>query len=190
MFLTKGTNPILFGGSWLAILTSNHKQSRYVGLTVTALWAIIVAADLFFNFGSITFSLGVHPKLAETIALICSPLILGILAFYWERQRSTLERRLGLLLDVSDFSNPRFGAEWSLSTLMEKVRAFYQADGCLFIDFPEGDSSYRIHRKTTGGRDSAETIGQECARQLLVVPETHAFVLSRTLPAARGTQNL
>ena len=177
--LTRHRNPILFGGSWLAILTSSHKHSLHVAVTVTALWGSIVAADLFFNGGS--FSLGMGPKSAETGALICSPFILGILAFYLENQKRTLQGRVGLLLEARDFSNPRLGAEWSLSALMEKVRAFYGADGFLFIDFPEGDSHYRIHRKTLGGKSSAahtETISQQCARRFLVVPETHAFVLS------------
>jgi signal transduction histidine kinase len=181
VFVTKGTSPILFGGFWLAVLTANYERSRYLRLVVGAVAALILAIDLFFNFGSITFPVGVHPKLTETIALICSPMILGILVFYWGRQRSILERRVGLLLDVSAFSNPRFGAEWCLSTLMEKVRAFYQADGCLFIDFLEGDSGCRIHRRGTGGGASAfhtENISRECTGSLLMVPDTFAFVLS------------
>ena len=181
VLLTQGANPLLFSGFWLAILTAYHARDRYAGLVVTVAGALILAADLFFNFGSTSFSLGVQPQLAETVALVASPLILGTLAFYWKRQKLTLERRVGLLLDVSDFSNPRFGVEWSLSTLMEKVRAFYHADGCILIECLEGDSSYRLHRKQAGASASSlqsETIGRECAAQLLVAPETHAFVVS------------
>ena len=151
VMLTRGANPVLFGGFWLSILSAYLAHDRYVGLVVTVVVAMILAIDLLFNFGSLSFSMGVQPELAEAIALICSLLILGILAFYLKGQKATLESRVALLLDLSDFSNPRFGAEWSLNTLMEKVRAFYQADGCLLIDFLEGDSSYRIHRQTSQG---------------------------------------
>jgi len=180
VMLTRGADPVLFGGFWLAILTAHQAHDRYVGLVVTVAVALILAIDLFFNFGSLSFSVGVHPELAEAVALICSLLLLGILAFYLKGQKSNFERRVALLLELSDFSNPRFGAEWSLNTLMEKVRAFYQADGCLLVDFLE-DSTYRIHRQTTGALAATvhtETIGPECAGRLLVVPETHAFVLS------------
>lgn len=179
--LTEGTSPILFGGIWLAILSSYHKHGRYVGLMTTGLGTTIAAIDLFFRFGSKSFSVGIHPLQAEVVTLICASLGLGIIAYYLERQKRTLEDRVGLLLGVSDFSNPRFGAEWSLNTLMEKVRAFYEADACLFIDLIEGESSHRIYRKTSSGTASVvqtESIGDECAQQLLVVPKTHAFVLS------------
>jgi signal transduction histidine kinase len=173
--------PHPFGESCVFILPSSHKRSLYVALVVAVLWGGIVATDLFLNGGSLYFALGMRIRSIETVALICSPLVLGLLAFYLGSQKRRLQDRLRLLLEARDFSNPRLGAEWCLTTSMEKVRAFYGADGFLFIDLPEGDSRYRIHRNTPGGRPSAvkpETISQECEGRLLVVPETRAFVWS------------
>ena len=42
-------------------------------------------------------------------------------------------RRLALLQQVAQLSNPRFGIDQSLAGVLARVRGFFQADCCLLV---------------------------------------------------------
>jgi signal transduction histidine kinase len=79
---------------------------------------------------------------------------------------------LKLLKDVTVFSNPRFGIDRTIKAILESVRAFYDAEGCLLvIPGKPGDAEsyqmYRVARGTHPSRSAPPEIGHEAAAQFL-----------------------
>lgn len=60
-------------------------------------------------------------------------LILGYMLAYRGGFEITLKRRLALLKEVTRLSNPRFGVDQTIGSVMEQLRAFYQAENCLIV---------------------------------------------------------
>ncbi len=179
--ITRGGHPILLGAFCLATVAAFHYLGRQVGLVVSLLASMILAVDMILDFGFISFS-SFNGEVALTVAFSCFLLLLGFFALFRDREESTLKRRLVLLAEISDLSNPRFGVESMVSTVLEKLKAFYAADQCLLVSFDEIESGYCLRRAATNGQatgSTRETITEPCAQQLLAFPETHAFVLNR-----------
>ncbi len=75
-------------------------------------------------------------------------LALGHLIAYWGGMGLQQKRRLALLRDVSRLSNPRFGVNHSLSSVMEKNRVFFRASSCILV-LQDGDSDKWLLRTAT-----------------------------------------
>ena len=60
-------------------------------------------------------------------------LALGYMVAFWGGLAVDQRRRLALLRDVSRLSNPRFGVQHTLDSLMEKILRFYGADTCVLL---------------------------------------------------------
>ena len=75
-------------------------------------------------------------------------LALGHLIAYWGGMGLQQKRRLALLRDVSRLSNPRFGVNHSLSSVMEKSRVFFRASNCILV-LQDGDSDKWLLRTAT-----------------------------------------
>lgn len=58
---------------------------------------------------------------------------LGYMIAHWGGRTVEQKRRLALLRDVSALSNPRFGVEQTIASVLEKTRLFYRADSCLLL---------------------------------------------------------
>ena len=152
----------------------------HIAVTLSLIVTTVLIVGLF-DFGYTPHSLEGNSELALTITLTCLVLILSFVVKR-ERQYSTLKRRLVLWGEITTLPNPRFGFESTLSTALEKLRAFYEADDCLLIDFAASDSKYcmrRLDLRTGATALQTENLTDECARRFLVVPQTHAFVFRR-----------
>lgn len=75
-------------------------------------------------------------------------LALGHLIAYWGGMGLQQKRRLALLRDVSRLSNPRFGINHSLSSVLEKNRVFFRASSCILV-LQDGDSDKWLLRTAT-----------------------------------------
>ena len=115
---------------------------------------------------------------------LISACVLLILAYVVaKRKNSRLKRRMLLLTQLGDLSNPRFGFEAALTTALDKLRAFCDADECLLINPTQDESGYfmsRILRDLGTNRLQSNRVSAECASRLLVVPENEAFVSRRS----------
>jgi len=88
-------------------------------------------------------------------------------------------RRLALLKDVSLLANPRFGVDRTFGALMERLRAFYEADMCMLVMVESPPGSYtlrRVNRQRLETDGRAEVLTGEVARVLLALPATQAQV--------------
>lgn len=75
----------------------------------------------------------------------CFLLGLGQLCVHWGQAQVQLKRRLALLRDVSQLSNPRFGVEHTLHQLLEGTRAFFGASNCLLVLREQDSGAVSLH---------------------------------------------
>ncbi|RSZ29205.1 MULTISPECIES: histidine kinase, partial [unclassified Variovorax] len=103
---------------------------------------------------------------------------------HWGGSKLGLQRRLALLGDVSQLSNPRFGAGRTIARTMEKTLAFFRASHCILLthDTSTGNWTLRTLRKDdTCEHVSIETIGRIAESPLMALP-ADCTVLSNHLP--------
>src|SRR4029453_3607286 len=105
--------------------------------------------------------------------------VLGYMIACWGGAETMFRRRLALLQDVSLLANPRFGGDGTFGALMERLRAFYEADMGLLVMAEPSPGSYtlrRVNRQHPATDGRAEVIPEEVARVLLALPATQAQV--------------
>lgn len=163
--LSSGTNSLFFFFFFFAILVASFRSGYRAGLNVT-----IVSATLFVTIGYFTTTTPIEPNrfLLRPIWLAT----IGYLMAYWGGSETTHKRRLALLRDVSRLSNPRFGVDQTIGSIMRKLRDFYDADACLLINTGRVSNPHilrRVDRRHAESGNRVEAVGGE-AVQLLAWP--------------------
>jgi len=165
--LSSGTNSLFFFFFFFAILVASFRSGYRAGLDVT-----IVSATLFITIGYFTTPTPIEPN-RFLLRPVCLASI-GYLMAYWGGSETTHKRRLALLKDVSRSSNPRFGVDQTIGSIMKKLREFYDADTCLVINTGlEAHILRRVDRRHVELGNRVESVGTE-AEQLLTWPSEFA----------------
>lgn len=173
---TGGSNSYLFPFFFFAILTTSFRwdfeEGAKVVLATTALYALIALVS--------TTSAEVLPALLRTVFLLA----LGYMIAYWGGSEITHRRRLALLRDVSDLSNPRFGADRTIVSVLEKTAAYFDAARCILIMRDQAASSWSL-RTTTRQQGKCVTTCEEVtevvASSLMALPPRHKVLYARPL---------
>ncbi len=102
---------------------------------------------------------------------------LGYMMAHWGQSEITLKRRLELLKEVTSSSNPRFGIDRTVGSILERLKEFYGARSCLLV--VKNAAGFRL--RSTDGRDpeasaQAERIPAEFGLRLLELPPEYAAV--------------
>jgi signal transduction histidine kinase len=159
--LSSGTNSLFFFFFYFAILVASFRSGYRAGLDVT-----VVSATLFVAVGYFTTPTPIEPN-RFLLRPVCLASI-GYLMAYWGGSETTHKRRLALLKDVSRLSNPRFGVDQTIGSIMKRLREFYDADACLLIN--SGPHILRrVDRRHAELGNRVESVGSE-AEQLLAWP--------------------
>jgi signal transduction histidine kinase len=174
---SSGTNSIFFFFFFFPILIASFGWGFRSGLTVT-----IVSAVLFTGVGYITAPDGPEFPLNRFLLRPIELLVLGYLIAIWGGLQSRLRGRLRLLKEVSRVSNPRFGVERTVQTVLESLRACYGADTCLLL-LPKSQNNqpirlygsrsaepytlYRSDRNHDDSKNSSYELSEETARRFL-----------------------
>lgn len=106
-------------------------------------------------------------------------ILLGSMIACWGGSEMRLRRRLTLLKEIGRFSNPRFGVDRTIGSLLERLRAFYDADACLLIvDVPSagGLSLRRADRCNPEAAMHTGPVPEGLAGHLLALPAGQAVV--------------
>jgi signal transduction histidine kinase len=107
---------------------------------------------------------------------------LGVVAARWSGHHFTLHRRLALLRDAGALSNPRFGVDRTITTLLERLQEFYDADVCLLVSKSAEEGRWRVRRcardRSTGAVHE-EVLPAELEDGLLWVPQNAVAVYVR-----------
>ena len=190
--LSSGLQSIFFFFFFFAILVASFGWGFRPGMRVT-----IVSAVLFTVVGYATAPPEPAFQLNRLLLRPIELLVLGYLIAYWGGVQSRLIARLQLLKDISLLSNPRFGVDRTIQTVLQSLRAYYGADSCLTI-LPKsqagqpirlyGSSSegpYELRRtdlNSTEGGNSSREITEEMARVFLSASPYHAIVYRQGNP--------
>ncbi len=173
--LSGGMNSPFFFFFFFAILTASFGRGFSWGLRVTLISALLFSIVAYLmrppqgNFE-------VNRFLLRYVSL----LVIGYMIAYWSGTEIKLRNRLRLLKEVSLLSNPRFGIDQTIQSIIESLRTFYNADSCLlvFSKTSNGAGPYYLHRA-----DRAETkhqkpteMTQETAWMLLLASPTQAAI--------------
>jgi signal transduction histidine kinase len=167
--LSSGTNSLFFFFFFFAILAASFRSGYRAGLEVT-----IVSATLFVTIGYFTTPTSIEPN-RFLLRPVCLASI-GYLMAYWGGSETTHKRRLALLKEVSRSSNPRFGVDQTIGSIMRKLREFYDAEACLVINTSPVSNAHilrRVDRRRAASGSRVEAVGTEAA-QLLVWPSEWA----------------
>lgn len=165
--LSSGTNSLFFFFFFFVILAASFGSGYKAGLKVT-----IVSTLLFLTIGYYT-----TPTPVETNRFLLRSVYLAIIGYlmaYWGGSETTHKRRLALLKDVSRSSNPRFGVDQTIGSVMRKLREFYDADTCLVINMRQVTNTHilrRVDRKQPQFVSRVESVGTEAAQLLAWPPE-------------------
>jgi len=172
--LTGGSNSMFFFFLFFSILVASFGWGFIEGLRMT------LAAAALFTVVGVWF----HPEntleLGKFLLRPTSLLALGYMIAHWGGHEVKLKSRLGLLKDISDFSDPRFGLDQTVNRMMDRLRYFYKADSCLaVVQIPGG--SFQL-RKVSGPTPSAwvvKTIPNQMATLLLSPSPPAALVFHK-----------
>lgn len=140
---TLGTNSIFFFGFFFAILVASFQRGLEEGLRVT-----VVSALLFTVVGLATSPAGSPFELDRFLIRPVFLLVLGFMVARWGGYETTLNQRLDLLREVAVVANPRFGIDRTVSSLMERLRQFYDADSCVIVTGEAEGDSFRMRLST------------------------------------------
>jgi len=165
--LSSGTNSLFFFFFFFAILVASFRSGYKAGMEVT-----VVSATLFVTIGYFTTPTPIEPNRFILRAVYLASI--GYLMAYWGGAETTHKRRLALLRDVSRLSNPRFGVDQTIDSIMRKLREFYDAEMCLLIATGPVDNAYilrRIDRRHAEVADRVEVFGDEATQLLPWQPE-------------------
>lgn len=125
VYATGGTFSPFFSFFFFAILASSFRHGFDAGakLSLGAVGVVTLAVLLTQGLASLQILL-----LRATFMLA-----LGYMIAFWGGLAVDQRRRLALLRDVSRLSNPRFGVQHTLDSLMEKLLRFYGGDTCVLL---------------------------------------------------------
>lgn len=135
--LSNGTNSIFFFFFFFSVLITAYRSGFKTGLRVT-----IVSAVLFSIIGYATVPPGQEFELNRFLIRPVYLVMLGYMISYWGGREIKFKRHLVLLKDANHLSNPRFGVNRTLSDIMNRLRAFYDADSCVLITFDFSAETY------------------------------------------------
>ncbi|HJP92982.1 MAG TPA: histidine kinase [Pyrinomonadaceae bacterium] len=169
--LSSGTNSLFFFFFFFVILVASFRSGYKAGLKVT-----IVSSILFVTVGYYTTPTPVEPNRFLLRAVYLASI--GYLMAYWGGSETTHKRRLALLKDVSKLSNPRFGVDQTIGSIMSKLRDFYDADTCLLISTGSVPSTHvlrRVDRHHPELANRTEDLSQDEAAPLLAWPQDWAI---------------
>ena len=157
-----GTNSVFFFFLFFSILVACFGWGFTEGIRMT-----LVAASLFTIVGVVSRTDDTF-EVDRFLLRPTSLLILGYMIAYWGGYEVKLKRRLGLLKDISAFSDPRFGLDHTVSRMMDRLRRFYLADSCLLVvQVPGGSFQLRKVSAATAGECIVKTVPDEMAAILL-----------------------
>jgi signal transduction histidine kinase len=142
-------------------------------LRLTLLSAALLAAIGFFK------ELGEDPQLPEILLPPIYLLVFGYLAACWGDREIASKHRLVLLKEITRLSNPRFGIDRMIGTMMERLRAFHDAEACLMIMTDPASNQHWLRRADRRNPERAvvsEALPAETAELLLAAPLDQAVI--------------
>jgi len=168
-----GMNSPFFFFFFFAILTASFGRGFSWGLRVTLISALLFSVIAYL----IRPPQGNFEVNRFLLRYVCL-LVIGYMIAYWSGTEIRLRNRLQLLKEVSLLSNPRFGIDQTIQSIIESLRGFYNADTCLlvFSRTTNGGGPYYLHRADRAETKKPTEMTEETAWMLLLASPTQAAI--------------
>jgi signal transduction histidine kinase len=171
---TGDTRSLLFFFFYFPIVAASFRWGFDEGARVT-----VAATSLFLATAFLVDTQADWPSLLLRSSFL---LALGYISAHWGESKVVLNRQLALLRDVSELSNPRFGVDHTMTRVLDKTRAFFNANSCVLILRDKETRACHV-RSIQAGRSKpsvhAETISAKTAEPLLALPPEQLVTYSR-----------
>ncbi|WP_305820890.1 sensor histidine kinase [Massilia brevitalea] len=188
VYASGGAPSPFFSFFFFAILAASFRHGFDAGARLTLGAVALVLAAVLATQGLRTL----HLLLLRTTFLLA----LGYMIAFWGGLSVDQRRRLALLRDVSRLSNPRFGVQHTLDSLMAKILRFYGGSTCvLLMQDPKGGWTLHTVHHPRSGRALSRMHTDEAALQPLLALGDGATILyrgsgRRWLPGAACAEQL
>ncbi|MCC7702190.1 histidine kinase [Janthinobacterium sp. GW460P] len=178
VFSTSSHNNLFFLFFFFAILTSSFQRGFEEGARVTLASAGLFAATALFGESD--------AELSRLLLRTTFLLALGYMIAYWGGSAITQRSHLALLRDVSQLSNPRFGVDQTITSVLEKTRSYFNGRSCLLIMQDKGTRVWSLRsvlQTATGVVHTSSLLSDDAASPLLAFP--HDKIALYNQPAGR-----
>jgi signal transduction histidine kinase len=162
MIWAGGSNPSpFFSLFFFAILTASFRHGFDAGARLTLGATAVLVLAVLLSHGI----LDLHVLLLRATFVLS----LGYMIAFWGGLAVDQRRRLAMLRDVSRLSNPRFGVQHTLDSLMGKILRFYGGTTCvLLMQDSQGDwTLHTVHHPATSHPISRHQVERASALPLL-----------------------
>lgn len=172
--LSSGTSSVFFFFFFFPVLVASFRSGFLRGIAVA-----VASSVLFTVIGYVTAPAGRQFELNRFLLRPVYLLVLGYMMAYWGGREIKLKRRLSLLREIINLTNPRFGVSYTIGSMLDKILSFYDADTCLLVLI---DPLYKDTRLFRLGRDQAveavraERIPEKLEHLLLSLPDNIAII--------------
>jgi signal transduction histidine kinase len=146
---------------------------------VAALRLTLVAASFLVAIGLFKAQLGSELQHHEIVLPSIYLLVFGYLLACWGAREIAAKRRLVLLKEITRLSNPRFGIDRTIGAMIERLRAFHDAEACLMILTDSANNKHLLYRtdcRKPERASQADAIPAETAQLLLAPPLEQAMI--------------
>ena len=181
VFCTGGGESYFFPFFFFVILASAFQRGVDEGARITlASCAVLVLASAVSD-RALNLS---HLLLRTTFVMA-----LGYMIAYWGGLSLLQKRRLALLREVSQQSNPRFGVDHTVASILEKARVFFGASSCILIMREGGAAHWQLRtalddRRGNGGRVSQ--MSEAAVAPLMVFDASQSVLYAPSLRSRIG----
>lgn len=161
IYCSGGGSSYFFPFFFFVILTSAFQWGFEEGARITLASAVALAVATWLANNSTNQA---HLLLRTTFVLA-----LGYMIAYWGGMGLAQRRRLALLRQVSQLSNPRFGVDQTIASMLRETRQFYRASNCMLVMRAGPDALWRLHSSSDGEQRQAAPamLGDGAAAPLL-----------------------
>lgn len=176
VFITGSDTSLFFLFYFFSILVSSFRHGFDEGARVTLASAILFSLTANSTINS--------PQLLQVLLRAAFLLALGYMIARWGEANLVQKRRLGLLREVSQLSNPRFGVEHTITDVMQKVRSFFKANSCVMVSRRTASPSWMLRIiNETGARiaDLPSQASSDAAPLLMSLPDNMPVLYNRPL---------
>lgn len=156
------------------LLIASFQWGFTAAIHLTVFLAILLAAIEFLK-----LRMGSDLLLPEILLPPSYLLVFGYLVACWGDREIAAKHRLVLLKEINRLSNPRFGVDRTIGTMMERLRVFYRAEACLIVTYNPAANTYLLRRADYRDAERAiepEPIPAEVAQLLLAPPTDQALL--------------
>ena len=122
---TGGVTSFFFLYFFFAILTSSFRWGFEEGARITIASALMLTASSLLS--------ETDHDLPRFLLRATFLLAFGYMSARWGESKIELKRRIALLRDVSRLSNPRFGVDHTITSVLQKTLAFFNGSSCILV---------------------------------------------------------